>query len=64
MHLGLTELLLLALVTILIPFGIILRKAGFHPAWALLGLFPGINVLAIWVFALLPWPVHRRDGSA
>lgn len=63
MYFGFTEVLLLGLVTIIVPLWIILRKAGFHPAWSLLALFPGVNVLAIWVFALLPWPAHRRDGS-
>lgn len=62
MNLGFTEVAMLGFFTIIIPLWIILRKAGFHPAWSLLGLIPGVNFIAVWVFALLPWPVHRRDA--
>jgi len=36
----------------------ITEKAGFSGLWSLVLLFPGINVIAMWLFALIPWPVH------
>ena len=43
----------------------ILRRAGI-PGWlSLLVLIPGWNLVAVWAFAFLPWPVElRRDREA
>jgi len=53
-----TILLLVSLVW-LVPFWRIVAKAGFSPAWVLLGLVPGLNVLMLWVFAFSRWPSQR-----
>jgi hypothetical protein len=42
------------------PLAIILRKAGYSPAWATLGLVPFVGILLLWGVALIPW----RGGQA
>ena len=56
------ELLILLLVSLIWiwPAARIARKAGFSPAWALVTLVPCLNVVMIWVFALVDWPVSPR----
>ena len=46
-----------------IPAAIILKRAGFHPAWALLGLIPGGLFVSLWIFALARWPVLVDAGA-
>lgn len=41
------------------PLWKITRKMGYHPAFSLLYLVPGVNVLAIWYVALAEWPRQR-----
>ena len=38
----------------------ILAKAGFNGWWALVGLVPVVNFVAVWVFAYSEWP---RGGN-
>ena len=46
---------------IFVPTLLIYRKAGFHPAWALLLFLPGFGLLLIFLqLALLPWPNHKE----
>ncbi|MFA6162285.1 MAG: hypothetical protein WC685_02530 [Methylobacter sp.] len=49
---------------IILPIGLIYRKAGFHPAWALLVFLPGFGLLLIFLqLALMPWSTRiDRDG--
>ena len=44
-----------------IPSALILRKAGFSPAWAVVCLIPPLSVVLFWVVALMPWPKGRAD---
>lgn len=39
-----------------------LEKAGFSGAWSLLLLVPVVNLVMIWVFAFIRWPVE--EGAA
>ena len=40
------------------PFWRIVRKAGFPAALSLLLLIPIVNIVVIWVFAFIKWPVE------
>jgi len=40
----------------LIPVWLILKKAGYSPAWSLFCFIPILNVLLLWVFAFAQWP--------
>lgn len=45
---------------IVIPFGIIYKKAGFHPAWAALVFLPVFGLLLIFLhLALFPWTTQK-----
>ncbi len=50
---------LIALAIALVPlwvFSRVIAKAGFSPWWALLGLVPVANIVALWVLAYVKWP--------
>jgi len=60
---------LVAFFLVLVPVGQVLRRTGHHPAWSLLVLFPGVNLIAAWFFAFKAWPMQgatkaASDGSA
>lgn len=38
-----------------------LRKAGFSGLWSLLLIVPLVNLVALWVFAFMTWPVDDPD---
>jgi hypothetical protein len=44
------------------PVFMIIRKAGFSGWWVLLTLVPLANLILLWVFAFVRWPV--QDGRA
>ncbi len=47
---------------IVIPVGIIYKRAGFHPAWAGLVFLPGFGLLLICLqLALTPWPNQNSN---
>jgi len=49
---------------IVLPVGLIYRKAGFHPAWALLVFLPGFGLLFIFLqLAFVPWPNHKNHKT-
>jgi hypothetical protein len=49
-------ILLAPILLVVIPAWRIVSRAGFHGAWSLLILIPVINIVAIYVFAFIPWP--------
>ena len=51
---GVTHLLVFAIMAALViyPVGLILRKLGYSPFWAVLACLPGVNLLGLWVIAL------------
>lgn len=59
-------LLVYAFLTIVffVPYWLIVKKAGYNGAWSLLFFVPLVNVVCLWVFALAPWPVLERRGTA
>jgi hypothetical protein len=38
-----------------------MQRAGFSPWWSLLALVPGVNVIALWLFAFGRWPAVDGD---
>lgn len=46
---------------VVLPFWTILRKAGYHPGWSLLVFVPGVNVIALYVFAFSSWPNLKQS---
>lgn len=51
---GLTHFLFFAVMAALVlyPVGLILRKLGYSPFWAVLACVPGVNLIGLWVVAL------------
>lgn len=50
---------LLVLILMALPvwfFAKAVKKAGYSPWWALLGLIPIVNLVMLWVFAYAKWP--------
>ena len=46
----------------LVPAWRIATKAGYPGALSLLTLIPVVNIIIIWVFAFVKWPVERADA--
>ncbi len=47
---------------ILIPIGLIYKKAGFHIAWSALVFLPGFGLLLIFLqLAYIPWPNQAKS---
>ena len=43
----------------IIPSVIILRRMGYSGWWAILAAISPINIIALWVLALIRWPIER-----
>lgn len=43
-------------VVFLYPVGVILRRIGYSPFWALLAFFPLLNLIGLWIVAFSRWP--------
>ncbi|WP_305825246.1 hypothetical protein [Massilia brevitalea] len=57
-------IILLAFIAFaLFPFWRILNKAGYSGAWSILTLVPVVNLIVLWVFALVEWPVEKKSRS-
>ena len=50
----------IALMILLISAGIAIGKTGRNPAWALLLLFPWVQIILFWVWAYTRWPARDR----
>ncbi|MFT5644904.1 MAG: hypothetical protein ACI83P_002468 [Janthinobacterium sp.] len=50
---------LIWLVVFIVPAWRIAQKAGFPGALSLLMLIPMVNIILIWVFAFIKWPVEK-----
>jgi hypothetical protein len=51
---GVTHFLFFAVMAavVLYPVGLILRKLGYSPFWAVLACVPGVNLIGLWIVAL------------
>ena len=47
---------------VLAPVALILRRAGFSRWWCILWAIPVVNIIALWVFALVPWPAFGTQS--
>lgn len=45
------------------PLWIVLKRAGFSGAWAIMAIIPAANIVALWVFALCDWPATNKKGK-
>jgi len=52
-------IILLIFVIYLVPAWRIATKAGYSGALSLLMLVPLVNIVMLWVFAFVRWPVER-----
>jgi hypothetical protein len=55
-------MLVLSLIFI-IPYVMIIRKAGYSGWWVLTMFVPLVNLIMLWVFALARWPVQDRAAG-
>lgn len=55
-------LMLFSIGIILIPCWRIVQKAGFSGVYSLLLFVPVANIIAVWIFSLVEWPVQKRDS--
>jgi predicted PurR-regulated permease PerM len=44
------------LFVFLVPVMRVLRRTGHNPAWSLFAVFPGLNIIMLWIFAFKSWP--------
>ncbi len=56
------SIVLLCLAVFIIPAWRIAAKAGFPEATSLLLLIPVVNIVCIWVFAFIEWPVQKPNA--
>ena len=53
-------IVLFAIVFTILPFWMIFKKAGFHPALSLLMLVPLANIAMLFVLAFARWPALEQ----
>jgi hypothetical protein len=53
--------LVVSVFLLLVPVVKILLRTGHSAFWCLFALFPGLNVIAFWIFAFKPWPTDVRS---
>jgi hypothetical protein len=69
MGLGLPELLIILMITIILPLAVvwpamrICRRAGFSQWLGLLIVVPLANILLLWFVAFSPWPAVPESGD-
>ena len=51
--------LVVPIVLFFVPVAMILKKAGFSPWLVLVTLVPVVNLVGLWLFAFVTWPVNR-----
>lgn len=61
--LGLPEFIIIFIILIFVFLPVyftykIVTKAGFSGLWAIVSLFPILNLIALWVFAFVDWPAE------
>ena len=52
--------LVIFLFLLLVPVIKLLCRTGHNPLWCLFATFPGLNVIAFWIFAFKPWPTDKK----
>ncbi len=54
---------LVLLLVFLVPYVMIIKKAGYSGWWVLVTFIPLVNLIMLWVFALARWPVEQRAAG-
>ncbi|HEX5280665.1 MAG TPA: hypothetical protein VFW28_11365 [Micropepsaceae bacterium] len=59
-RIGVVPLIVIVVLGILtiIPAVIALRRLGFSPWWAIIAPISPLNIIGLWVVALVKWPVE------
>jgi hypothetical protein len=52
------------LFLLFVPVAKLLRRRGHSALWCLFAIFPGLNVIAFWIFAFKPWPTDVKSSNA
>jgi len=60
---GFAIMMIVFTIVMLIPYVLIIRKAGYSGWWVLIMLIPLVNFIMLWVFALARWPVEERAAG-
>jgi uncharacterized membrane protein YhaH (DUF805 family) len=50
-------------IIMLIPYVMIIRKAGYSGWWSLIIFVPLVNLIMLWVFAFSRWPIEERAAG-
>lgn len=61
-HLTNTEIeiiVIVAYILVLIPAAMILKRLGFSRWWAIIAPISPLNIIGLWVIALVKWPVEQ-----
>jgi hypothetical protein len=51
---------LLAIILVGVPVANVLHRAGRSRWWTVLAFVPGVNLVALWVFAFTRWPSLQK----
>jgi hypothetical protein len=54
-------ILLIWFVVFIVPIWRIVSKAGYSGALSLLAIIPLVNIILLWVFAFVKWPVESSS---
>ncbi len=58
-------IILLGIIAIpILIYSPILNKAGFSRWWSLCIFIPVVNLLMVWVFAFIEWPVEKEHNNS
>ena len=52
-------ILVISIFLLSVPVIKVLRRTGHHPVWSLFAILPGLNLIALWLFAFKPWPTDK-----
>jgi hypothetical protein len=58
-----TVMPLLVIILVAVPIATVLHRAGRSRWWTALAFVPGLNLIALWVFAFSRWPALDRPSS-
>ena len=51
-------------VLVIVPVAMVLRRVGFPGWWSILAIVAPLNLVALWIFALIDWPrLPKRAGE-
>ena len=65
---GIPEIIIILIILAIVALPVwmvseILKKAGFNRWFCLISLIPIVNVIFLWVFSFIRWPVETRSNE-